>query len=245
MVSLLLFLRNVFGFMLCVLLLGGCAGPREKVAHDPWEGFNRSVYVFNDTLDKYALEPLAKGYRAVTPDPVETGIGNFFSNLGDVGSFFNNLLQFKFTAAGHDLSRIAFNSTMGVAGFFDVASGFGYPKSNEDFGQTLGAWGVNSGPYIVLPFLGPSTLRDTGALPVSYFLNPVNYVESSSDQNILTALGIVKTRAQLLKASSVRDTAALDPYLFTREAFLQRRASLVRDGQPAKEDEDLDKLLDE
>lgn len=247
-----IFRREHFSLLLLVpsIFLSGCSTVANKVPHDPWEGFNRQVYVFNDTLDIYALKPAAKGYKAVTPDIVETGVRNFFANLGDVRNFVNNLLQLKFVPAGIDLSRIAFNTTMGLGGLIDVATPLGYPRSNEDFGQTLGTWGLGSGPYVVMPFLGPSTLRDVSGLPVDWVASPVRYVESNSDQWALVLLDTVSLRAELLKASSIRDTAALDPYIFTREAFLQRRVSLVNDGQTAanvgeNEEFDEDELLDD
>lgn len=247
-----IFRREHFSLLLLVpsIFLSGCSTVANKVAHDPWEGFNRQVYAFNDTLDVYALKPAAKGYKAITPDIVEAGVSNFFANLGDVRNFVNNLLQLKFVPAGIDLSRIAFNTTIGLGGLIDVATPLGYPKSNEDFGQTLGTWGLGSGPYVVMPFLGPSTLRDVSGLPVDWVASPVRYVESNSDQWALVLLDTVSLRAELLKASSIRDTAALDPYIFTREAFLQRRVSLVNDGEiPVNEDDseafDEDELLDD
>ena len=229
------------------VLLSACSTPVNKVTNDPWESFNRPMYVFNDTLDVYALKPLAKGYKAVTPDIVEAGVSNFFGNLGDVKNFINNALQLKFVDAGLDLSRIAFNSTIGLGGLIDVATPLGYPKSNEDFGQTLGAWGLSSGPYVIMPFFGPSTLRGVAGLPVNLVTNPVRYVEPSSDQWILVSLDTINTRAAFLKASGIRDTAALDPYIFTREAFLQRRVNLVSDGQVSINEggEDDDELLDD
>ncbi len=247
-----IFRREYFFLLLLVssIFLSGCSTVANKVAHDPWEGFNRQVYAFNDTLDIYALKPAAKGYKAITPDIVETGVSNFFANLGDVRNFLNNLLQLKFVPAGIDLSRIAFNTTMGLGGLVDVATPLGYPKNNEDFGQTLGVWGLGSGPYVVIPFLGPSTLRDTSGLPVDWVVSPIRYVKSNTDQLGLTVVGIISARAGLLKASDIRDTAALDPYIFTREAILQRRVSLVNDGQtPANagenEEFDEDELLDD
>lgn len=200
----------------------------DEVDADPWEGFNRAVFSFNDTLDRYALKPLAQGYQAVTPDFVETGVGNFFGNLSDVGSIANNLLQGKGDAAGQDLARVVFNSTIGLAGLIDVATPMGLPEHDEDFGQTLGYWGLSSGPYLVLPLLGPSSVRDGIGLIPDSLLDPVGEVDHVRTRNALYATRIIDTRAELLAAEHLLNG---DRYSALRDAYLQRRAFLVNDGE--------------
>lgn len=214
-----------------VLSLGGCAsGPNPK---DPWEPWNRSMYEFNEVLDKAALKPVAKGYRKVVPPPVRGGVTNFFGNFRDVTTAVNNLLQLKVGNALSDVGRVVLNSTVGLFGVFDVATPLGLEKHNEDFGQTLGYWGVASGPYVVLPLLGPSTVRDSVGLVGDYFTDPEFYIFDSD------ALGwavfgtrIVNLRANLLEAEEVFEQAAVDRYAFLRDAYLQRRLSLIHDGNP-------------
>ncbi|MBX9912618.1 MAG: VacJ family lipoprotein [Pseudomonadaceae bacterium] len=195
---------------------------------DPWEGFNRPVFVFNDTLDTYALKPLAQGYQAVTPQFLEDGIHNMFSNVGEVGNLANNLLQGKIHAAGVDTSRLIFNTTFGVLGFFDVANKMDLRRSDEDFGQTFAVWGSNSGPYLVLPLLGPSTARDAlGKIPDS-MLTPYSYISDVPARNTLRAVDVVQTRASLLPLEKL---VTGDRYVFVRNAFLQNREFKVTDGQ--------------
>ncbi|HHJ19914.1 MAG TPA: VacJ family lipoprotein, partial [Gammaproteobacteria bacterium] len=180
-----------------LLILSGCATIPQGQRHpaDPWEGYNRAIFKFNDKLDQIVLKPVAKGYQKVTPDIVETGVSNFFSNLFDVGVSLNNLLQGKPRRAGSDLMRFVMNSTFGIAGLFDVASSAGLEKHNEDFGQTLATWGVPSGPYFMLPFLGPSTIRDTGALSVDYYTRyPWVFLEDDTARTGLTVLNFIDTR---------------------------------------------------
>ncbi|MCK9529563.1 MAG: VacJ family lipoprotein [Gammaproteobacteria bacterium] len=235
-----------------VLLLSGCAtlnaSPEE---HDPFERVNRSVYRFNDVVDRNVLKPVAEVYDDVVPNAIDTGITNFFSNLGDVLVLVNNILQAKPRQALSDFSRIVWNTTVGLFGLIDVATPLGLPKHNEDFGQTLGYWGVETGPYLVLPFLGPSTVRDGAGSVGSWYVDPLS--EASPDHNTYygaVAVKAVDTRAGLLKASSLLEQAALDPYVFMREAYLQHRLNLVHDGAPpAPEfdifDEEFDEELDE
>ena len=195
---------------------------------DPWESFNRPIFTFNDTLDTYALKPLAQGYQAVTPDPVEDGVSNFFGNLGDVKNLANNLLQGKFHEAGVSTARVLFNTTFGLLGFIDVASKMDLRRNNEDFGLTLGTWGVDSGPYLVLPFLGPSTVRDAfGKIPDNY-VEPYRYVEDVPVRNSAFALNVVQTRAGLLSAEKL---IGGDKYVFIRNAYLQSREFNLKDGQ--------------
>lgn len=195
---------------------------------DPWESFNRPVFVFNDTLDTYGLKPLAEGYHAVTPSVVEDGIHNMFRNVGDVKNLANDLLQGKLHEAGVDTARILFNSTIGLFGFFDVATKMDLQRSDQDFGLTLGSWGVDSGPYLVLPLLGPSTVRDAfGKIPDTY-VEPYRYMSDVPERNSLRGLDIVDTRASLLPAEKL---ITGDKYVFIRNAYLQSREFKVQDGQ--------------
>jgi phospholipid-binding lipoprotein MlaA len=195
---------------------------------DPWESFNRPIFTFNDTLDTYALKPLAQGYQYVTPDPVEDGVTNFFGNLGDVKNLANDLLQGKFEEAGIDTARVLFNSTFGLLGIFDVASKMDLKRSDEDFGQTMGTWGLGSGPYVVLPFFGPSTVRDAfGKLPDT-FVEPYRYVNDVPARNSAYGLNVVQARAGLLSAEKL---IVGDKYVFIRNAYLQDREFSVQDGE--------------
>lgn len=194
---------------------------------DPWEGFNRTMFTFNDTLDTYALKPLAQGYRTVTPDFLERGISNVFDNVGEVRNLSNNLLQGKLHAAGVDTARLLFNSTFGLLGFFDVASKMGLQRNDEDFGQTLGVWGLGSGPYLVLPFLGPGTVRDSVARwPDSYngLYTHIDYVRT---RNQILAVDVLDGRASFLDAERLIQG---DKYTFLRNVYLQNREFKVRDG---------------
>lgn len=216
-----------------LLLLGGCAtngNPR-----DPLEPVNRAVYKFNDGFDHLLAKPAAEFYRAVVPDFMRTGVRNFFSNINDVIVALNNLLQGKIPEAVNDVGRILVNTTLGVLGVMDPATELGVEKHNEDFGQTLGYWGLGDGPYIVLPFLGPSNLRDTVGWVGDTYSWPVTYVNPNRDRNALIGLRLVHERSELLEASKILETAALDPYEFLRDAYLQRRRNLVHDGKPPDE----------
>jgi phospholipid-binding lipoprotein MlaA len=212
-----------------ILLSNQAVADSTETTEDPWEGFNRKVFVFNDTLDTYALKPVAKGYRAITPDPVENGISRMFSNLGEIRNVLNDLLQGKFSQAGNDTGRFLVNTTIGLVGFFDVADDLGMPKSDgEDFGQTLGAWGVGEGPYLVLPLFGPATLRDGPAKVVDMLVNPISEVDHVPTRNTIYGVDVVSTRADLLKAEKLIKG---DKYSFIRDVYLQRREHLVEDGQ--------------
>jgi len=234
--------RLRFLLPLLILLTSGCASvSTPPPPNDPFERYNRTMYRFNDTLDRAVLKPVAKGYQKVVPQPVDDSVTNFFSNLDDVVVTLNDLLQGKARQAGSDLSRLVWNSTVGIGGLFDVASHLGLPKHNEDFGQTLGKWGVGPGPYLVLPFFGPSTVRDTAALPVDWESDPL-YHYYDVDANgywKLKTLYYVDKRADLLRASRILEQAALDEYVFMREAYLQRRQNLVYDGNPPQPDFEL------
>ncbi|RLT99324.1 VacJ family lipoprotein [Ketobacter sp.] len=222
----------------------GLAGPvvaEEDEAHprDPWEGFNRAVFSFNDTLDFYLLKPVAKGYDKAMPDPLQDGVSNFFNNIGEIKTIFNDLLQLKFKQAGLDSTRFLVNSTVGIFGFIDIGSRIGLEQHDEDFGQTLGYWGVSSGPYLVLPFLGPNTLRDSTGLIPDYYISPYNDIDHDLTRYSIRAMEIIDLRAGLLEAESL---VAGDRYSFFRNAYLQRRDFLVNDGQMADdflEDDDL------
>jgi phospholipid-binding lipoprotein MlaA len=207
--------------------LGGCASGPNANPRDPFEPFNRHVMQFNEGLDAVALKPAATVYKTVLPPLVRTGVNNFFSNLGDAWSFVNSVLQLKFHNAGENILRFNFNTFFGFGGILDIASELNIERHKEDFGQTLGRWGVPAGPYLVLPFFGPSTVRDALALPLDSKGNPLHYVDPWETRYSLYVLGAVDTRSNLLRASSVLDEAALDKYSFTRDAHLQRRRAAI------------------
>lgn len=234
--------------ILIALFASGCASSPEYTAdaRDPWQGFNRSVYSFNNALDQAFLVPAAASYKAVTPDFAERGVSNFFSNLGDLGVAFNNTLQFKFLDAASDVGRILVNSTIGLLGFMDVASRMGLEKHKEDFGQTLGYWGVGSGPYIMLPFLGPSNLRDGPGRVVDTLIYPPNWADiKTSERNGLFAVRLVNTRAELMELEEKAGDLGRDRYVFIRDAYLDNREFLVNDGQLSVDDDLYDDLEDE
>lgn len=216
--------------------LSGCAtGPQRA---DPLEAMNRAMFEFNEASDRAIMKPVAEAYVAVTPSAVRKAINNFFGNLQDMVSFANDVLQGKGVKAGNDFTRIALNSTLGFAGLIDIASEAGIERGEEDFGQTLAAWGIGSGPYLVLPFFGPSTVRDGVGLVVDSQLYPVSQVDSVPERNSATALRLVNARANLLGTEKLLEQASLDKYTFLRGAYLQRRRSLIFDGQPPKESEE-------
>lgn len=203
------------------LALAGCAsGP----PNDPLEPYNRGMATFNDNVDKAVLKPVATVYKTITPPMARTGVSNFFANLGDAWSFVNNVLQLHAEGALNSAVRFSVNTVLGIGGLFDVASEMGVDRRRQDFGLTLGRWGVPTGPYVVLPLLGSSTVRDTLALPVDWQGNLLTGVDPVSSRNSLYALRLVNTRANLLRASEVLDTAALDKYTFTRDVFLNLRS---------------------
>lgn len=230
------------------LSAGGCATTNDIPAaqtevqdHDPYEGFNRKVFGFNNSVDDYVAKPISDAYQFITPKFVQTGVSNFFGNLKTINVVLNDLLQAKFSQSASDTGRFAVNSTFGLLGLFDVASELGLEQHDEDFDQTLAVWGVSPGSYLVLPLLGPSTARgipgaifDTAANPASYVGAPVQLVS------------LLNTRANAEGSLKFIDEAALDPYVFTREAYLQWRKNLSTDGKPDETiDNDLDSLLDE
>lgn len=222
----------------CALALGlfgsGCASNphREKDPRDPLEPLNRAIFHFNTDFDNAFVKPVAKAYRAVTPEVVDRGITNFFNNIDDVTSLANNVLQFKLSRAGSDLGRIFINSTVGFLGFVDVATNVGLQSYKEDFGQTLGYWGMEPGAFLMLPFLGPSSIRDTLGWAGDIVTDPLFNLDEDKVYWGLLGLRVIDRRADLLAAGDILEGAALDPYVFIRDAFLQRRQYLVHDGNP-------------
>jgi phospholipid-binding lipoprotein MlaA len=219
-------------------LAGGCASA-PGTRGDPLEGMNRAVFSFNETLDKAVIKPVATGYQAVLPEIVRTSIDNFFNNFGDAWSAVNQLLQAKPAAALEMGLRFGVNTVFGFGGFVDVA-GAGIERRTEDFGQTLGRWGIGPGPYLVLPLLGPSTLRDTAALPLDLRAQPEAFVDSRPERYALGALHVISVRAGLLSATKALDEIALDKYSLIRDGYLARRRKLVYDGDPPEEPETSD-----
>jgi phospholipid-binding lipoprotein MlaA len=217
--------------LLTLALLSGCATGPNADPRDPLEPFNRSVWQFNEGLDRAVLKPTAEAYNAVLPSPVRTGVRNFFGNLADAWTAVNAALQGKGQAAVESLFRVQVNTLFGLGGLIDVATEADIPRHREDFGKTLGRWGVPTGPYLVLPLFGPSTVRDTAAIPVNTWGNPVSHLNEDSVRFSLIALNIVDIRSQLLRASTVLDQAALDKYSFTRDVYLQLRGSSAFDGE--------------
>jgi phospholipid-binding lipoprotein MlaA len=225
---------GLVGAAVLVLALSGCATGKDvyRDPKDPLETYNRGMYAFNDAVDRAVIKPVAQGYKAVTPEPLDRGITNFFNNIADVNSAVNNLLQFKLSRFGSDVGRVATNSTVGILGFFDVATNMGLPSYKEDFGQTFGYWGDVDSPYLVLPLLGPSTVRDTVGKVGDFMVDPFWSVKEREILWGFLALRVVDTRADLLQASKIVETAAVDPYTFVRDAYLQRRRSQIFDGNP-------------
>ena len=220
--------------LLACLVLGGCASTHHN-PEDPFEPFNRGVYQFNETVDKAIIKPVAKGYNAVMPPPGKMIVSNFFSNLDDVVVAINDLLQFKVVRAISDGGRIVVNSTIGLYGLVDVASQVGLEKHNEDFGQTLGRWGVGSGPYLVIPFFGPSSIRDGVGLYADIRTGVLRRFKYVDTRNQLYATSVVSKRSDLLSKEKVLDEAMIDRYSFVRDAYLQRRKNLIYDGSPPRE----------
>jgi phospholipid-binding lipoprotein MlaA len=222
----------VIGLLLCGA--AGCATTPGGDPRDPLETFNRAMFQFNDRFDRDFGKPLATAYKEVLPDPVRTWIRNFFANLYDVWTGVNNLLQGKPADAITDWARFAFNSTIGLAGINDVATSMGLEKHDEDLGQTLGRWGMDDGAYLVWPFFGPSSMRDTAGGLVDYYVDPVVRHRPKGVRDVLWATRAISKRADLLDASRILEEAALDKYVFTRDAYLQRRRSQVYDGNPPR-----------
>jgi phospholipid-binding lipoprotein MlaA len=225
--------RAVLRLSLCfVLLLGtGCATTGGVVdPRDPLEGFNRSVYSFNEFMDEHLFDPVGRAYQAILPNFLDRGISNIFSNLGDLGVIANDILQGKLGQAVQDIARVVFNTTIGIGGFFDVSSHIGLPKHDEDLGQTLGRWGIGPGPYLVAPFFGPMTMRDAAGFGVqSTFLHPVAYVNNDAYRAGLMSLNYVDYKADMLSAARILGEAALDEYDFVKNAYLERRQNQIED----------------
>jgi phospholipid-binding lipoprotein MlaA len=222
--------------LLAAALLAGCAttGPNATPGQkaDPWEGWNRKVYAFNEVVDTSVLKPVAETYRDVVPQLVRTGVGNVLGNIGDVWSAANQLLQGKVQLGLEMGMRVLTNTVFGLGGLLDPATEMGLTRRSEDFGQTLGTWGVGNGPFIVLPLLGPSTLRDTTGLVLDRQSSPSSLVDKTSEQLAVTALEVVDLRASLLSTTDLLDQVALDKYSFMRDAYLSRRRDQVYDGAP-------------
>jgi len=218
------------------IALTGCAANGDP--RDPLEPMNRAIHGFNEGFDRMLLKPVAQAYSTVLPSFAQTGVRNFFSNLDDVTVLANDILQFKLEQGSRDFMRLAVNSTFGLFGLLDVAGEMGLQKHNEDFGQTLGRWGVGAGPYLVLPFLGPNDFRDTaGFLVDTEYTDLVRNHGDVSTRNPVLVLRVVSRRADLLDAKRAIDAAALDEYEFTRDLYLERRKSLVHDGKPPRDSE--------
>lgn len=217
-------------FLIAILIscfMVGCATQQNK---DPLEGVNRVVYKFNDVLDKAALKPVAQGYQAITPTPIQKGISNFFKNIFDVVTLVNEVFQFKFKQAANTTGRVALNTTVGLLGFFDVHSKTGGVRTREDFGQTLGYYGVGSGAYLVLPFFGPSSTRDgIGFFTDAFFFNPIGYINDDPARWALIGLAVIDIRAEYMDDIDIRDKS-FDPYAFMRDSYMQNRENLVKDG---------------
>ena len=226
-------IRSVLAATAAAALFAGCATSGNP--KDPIEGYNRAMFSFNETVDKAVIKPVAQGYDFVVPDPVQTGVSNFFANIADLWTGVNNLLQGKPVDALSDAGRVLVNSTLGILGLFDVATPMGLEKHEEDFGQTLGRWGVGDGAYVVLPIFGPRTLRDTGGFLVDVWVDPVPNHDPVDVRNIALALRAVDDRASFLDVEGTIEAAALDKYAYIRDAYLQRRRSLIHDGNPPRE----------
>lgn len=230
-------IRSVLAATAAAVLFTGCATSGNP--KDPIEGYNRAMFSFNETVDKAVIKPVAQGYDFVMPDPVQTGVSNFFANIADLWTGVNNLLQGKPVDALSDAGRVLVNSTLGILGLFDVATPMGLEKHEEDFGQTLGRWGVGDGAYVVLPILGPRTVRDTFGLAADIYVDPVRDADAHRGyRNTAIALRAIDTRANLLKAEDALEAAAIDKYAYVRDAYLQHRRSAIHDGNPPREADD-------
>ena len=229
------FMPSIRIYLLLVsLILGGCASTQGEInSRDPLEPYNRGMYKFNDALDKAILKPIAKGYNTVMPEPGKIMVTNFFSNLNDIVVTINDLLQLKFAQAASDGTRVLFNSTFGIFGLLNITDRL--EKHNEDFGQTLGYWGVSSGPYVVLPFFGPSNFRDSVGLLGDSYVWPIRQVSNIPTRNTLYGIRTIDLRSGLLDQESILEEAAIDRYAFIRDGYMQHRKSLVYDGDPPRE----------
>ena len=221
------------------LFAAACATTAANDPRDPLEGFNRGVYSFNQAIDNALFDPLGKAYQAITPEFVDKGVTNFFSNLNDIAVVVNDFLQFKINQALSDATRFVFNSTIGMAGFFDISSGVDLPKHNEDFGQTLGVWGVGSGPYLMIPFFGPSSFRDvTGHIVDRGILSPIFYIDDDALKAGLLTLNYVDFKADLISSKKLVGEAALDEYEFIKNAYFEKRDNQIHDEKTSNYTED-------
>ena len=216
-----------------MVMLGGLTGCATTANNpkDPYEGFNRAMFSVNEGID-VVVKPVAQGYDTVTPRLAKAGIGNFFGNIADIWTALNNFLQGKGVQGVSDVGRVIVNTTFGIAGLFDVASEMGYEKHSEDFGQTLGVWGVGDGPYLFWPVLGPRTTRDTFGVAVDLYADPIPRIDNVPVRNTLMGVRFIDTRASLLPADKVVEQAAFDKYSYIRDAYLQNRRSVIHDGNP-------------
>jgi len=223
-----MYLSKLFLIVLVIFQVSGCA---TQANQDPLENFNRAIYKFNDVADGAIVKPISKGYKNITPTFIVKGVNNFFNNIRDVVTVINELLQGKIEYAANDTGRILVNSTIGLLGFIDVHSMNGGERRKEDFGQTLGYWGVGQGAYLVLPFIGPSTTRDAvGFVTDTLAFDPISYINNVRGRNQVRILQFIDARTELLNASAIMDEASLDPYAFQRDAYLQYREALVKDS---------------
>ena len=235
-------MQKIFTFTLAFILSTSLALNAKDVFssdEDPLEPINRAIFGFNEVIDDTLLEPVAKGYRAITPDPVENSVSNFFNNLGEINTIINSTLQMKLDKTISSSSRFVINSTVGIFGLFDVASSLGIESHKEDFGQTLGHYGVPAGPYLVLPFFGPSTFRDAPGfyadIAIEKSISPVHTELHHEERQAIQATNVIDTRANLLQATKILDTAAKDKYIFLRESYLQKRTKMIADGKDVKD----------
>ena len=225
----------VVATLVSAAVLQGCATRQQP---DPFENLNRQVFAFNETVDESVLQPVARGYVTVTPEPVRAGVRNFFNNLRDVWSTVNLFLQGRFGEGATAIMRVSMNTTFGLAGLIDIATPMRLERPNEDLGQTLGVWGVGPGAYIVWPFLGPSTARDSLDIPPSFEIGGSMLAEGWAAEVAITGVNIISLRADLLDAGKLVNDIALDKYAFVRDAYLQRRQNLIYNGEPPDQDED-------
>ncbi|EIC22402.1 MlaA family lipoprotein [Thiorhodovibrio frisius] len=225
----------LFAACLMVIFAAGCASvpPEYRDPRDPWQPYNRAMFKFNTDFDNAFIKPTAEAYQAITPEPVNRSVTNFFGNVADLTSAVNNLLQFKLSRTGSDISRVLVNTTVGVLGLFDVATNVGIPSYKEDFGQTLGYWGFANGPYFIMPIIGPSTVRDTFGFAGDVVIDPCFSVNRDEIYWGFIGLRVIDKRAGLLTAGEIFEEAAIDRYSFVRDAYLQKRDNDVHDGDPA------------
>ena len=229
-------MRRIAIALFAATVLAGCAAAPSR--DDPFEPMNRASYAVHEVVDGYVVKPVAQAYVDYAPKLVQTGVRNFFGNIDDFFSFINGMLQNKPEKAGNDLGRVITNTGFGLLGLIDIASDAGIPKGNEDFGQTFGYWGIPQGPYLFIPVLGPTTVRDGTGWIIRAYTTPVGYIPDVSTRNILWGIGFLDARASALQAESLVDQASLDRYTFIRRSYLQRRQYLVYDGAPPPPKED-------